>query len=99
MGTLTTSDRSVISLYVRSWQRWVQAEEGIEQSGPVVAAPKTKVPQHNLWISISNKAHEQCVRLLGELGLTPRSRSIISKNAAMGGSAEEATVDDFADLD
>ncbi len=77
----------------------MQAEEKIDQSGPIVAAPKTKTPMHNPWVTISNNSHAQAVKLLGELGLTPRSRSIISKNAAMAGSADDQPADDFSDLD
>jgi P27 family predicted phage terminase small subunit len=98
MGTLTTSDRSIISLYVKAWERWMKAEQLIADRGEIVAAPKTKVPMQNPWVSISIKAHEQCVKLLGELGLSPRSRSIIAKNAALAGGDDEKH-EDFSDLD
>jgi P27 family predicted phage terminase small subunit len=93
MGTLATSDRSVIALYVTAWARWVKAEEKISASGEIVAAPKTKTPMANPWTTVSNKAHEQATKLLAELGLTPRSRALIAKNAAAAVGNTE-TVDD-----
>jgi P27 family predicted phage terminase small subunit len=101
MGTLCTSDRSVIALYVHSWARWVQAEGEIARSGPIVKAPKTNTPMHNPWATVSANAHAQAVKLLAELGLTPRSRSIIAHNTskAAGTVSAEQPADDFADLD
>lgn len=98
MGTLCTADRSILALYVRAWARWMKAEEQIDKWGEIVPSPKTKTPSHNPWVTISNNAHGQAVKLLEQLGLTPRSRSIIAKNAAMA-ATDEAPVDDFADLD
>ncbi len=97
MGVLTTSDRSVISLYVRAWERWMKAEDRLALQSEIVGSPKTNTPMQNPWLSISIKANEQAVRLLSEIGLTPRSRSIIAKNTAAGDDAEPA--DNFADLD
>ena len=47
----------------------------------------------NPWTTVSNKAHEQATKLLAELGLTPRSRALIAKNAAAAVGNTE-TVDD-----
>ena len=99
MGTLCTSDRSVISLYVKSWESWMHAQESLTKSGGPIVLAKTKVPMQNPWVSIARQAHEQAVKLLGELGLTPRSRSIITKNAAIGAGDQHEPQDDFAELD
>jgi len=77
MGLLTTADRTVIALYSQSWQRWVKAEQKVMEMGELVAAPKTKTPMANPWLSIANKAHEQCHKMLIELGMTPSARSKI----------------------
>ncbi|HWE03160.1 MAG TPA: phage terminase small subunit P27 family [Tepidisphaeraceae bacterium] len=77
MGLLTTADRTVIALYCQSWQRWIKAETKVMEMGEIVGAPKTKTPMQNPWLSIANKAHEQCHKMLVELGLTPSARSKI----------------------
>jgi P27 family predicted phage terminase small subunit len=101
LGTLTSSDRAILLLYVKAWERWTAAEAKITPDTLLVASPKTKVPMHNPFMAISNKAHEQCVKLAGELGLTPRARAIMAKNAAMGnrGTDTDTADDDFSELD
>ena len=74
-GLLATSDRTVLALYCNAWQRWRKAEAEIETLGEVIPAPRTKTMMGNPWLTISNKAHEQCLKLLIELGLTPKARS------------------------
>src|SRR4051794_29665476 len=82
MGTLTTADRGIIAMYVTQWARWVTAEQqlaahAVKQNAPgeIVAAPKTKVPMFNPWVSISNGAHDRMQKLLAELGLSPAARA------------------------
>ena len=74
MGLLTTTDRPALALYCTVWARWRHAEQEIAKLGMIVAAPKTKTPMLNPWLSIANKAHEQMLKLLAEYGLTPQSR-------------------------
>jgi P27 family predicted phage terminase small subunit len=97
LGVLSTSDRSVIGLYCKAWERWAAAEAHITPSTLVIESPKTGTPMHNPYISIATKAHELILKLAAELGLTPRARTIMAKNAAIG--KTPATEDDFSDLD
>ena len=80
MGLLSTADRGVIALYCISWQRWCKAETQLNSMGEIVAAPKTKSPMQNPWLSIANKAHEQCHKLMAEIGLSPSARTKIKMN-------------------
>jgi P27 family predicted phage terminase small subunit len=102
LGTLTSSDRAILVLYVKSWERWTAAEAKITADTLMVASPKSKVPMVNPFINIANKAHEYVVKLAGELGLTPRARAIMAKNSAIGRTgtgADAPDTDDFSDLD
>ena len=77
LGLLTRIDRAALALYCVVWSRWVFAEIQINDQGPVVEAPKTKVRMHNPFVSISHRAQTQMLRLLTEFGLTPSARSRI----------------------
>lgn len=77
MGLLSKADRTVIALYCQAWQRWKKSELMICEMGEVIPAPKTKTPMRNPWLTVANKAHEQCHKMLVELGLTPSARSKI----------------------
>lgn len=75
MGILGTVDRAALTLYIHSWQIWIESADKVNTLGVIVAAPKTKVPMQNPYLSIANKAHEQIAKLLVEFGLTPSSRT------------------------
>ena len=101
MGALYTADRAVLAMYCRAWSRYEEAEAAVDKYGLVTASAKTKVPQHNMYITISNAAADRVAKLATELGLTPRARVIMQKNKAIGSSAGgiDEPADDFADLD
>jgi P27 family predicted phage terminase small subunit len=80
MGLLTTADRPALALYCSAWGRWIEAEAKVAELGLLVSAPKTKTPMGNPYLSISNKAHEQMLKLLTEYGLTASSRTRIRIN-------------------
>jgi len=90
MGVLVTADRGAVAMYCSAWARWVKAERELA-SGIVVESPKTKVPMHSLWLTVSNQAQDRMLALGKELGLTPRSRRLM-------GEAEEVekTQEDFS---
>lgn len=77
MGLLTSADRGVIALYCQAWARWAHAEAEVMKIGEVIKAPYTGTAMANPWLSIANKAHEQCHKLMAEIGLTPSARSKI----------------------
>jgi P27 family predicted phage terminase small subunit len=78
-GTLKSADRGLIALRAQAWARWMKAEAALTKSSEIVKAPKTGVPQYNVWLNVSNKAFDQVKALSFELGLSPNSRAKIGK--------------------
>lgn len=88
LDLLTGADRAVIALYCQSWARWVEAEKQVKDLGIVITA-KNGTMMSNPYLSIANKAHEQCRRLVCELGLSPLARSKMKQKQV------EAGISDF----
>ena len=73
MGVLTVADRAALAAYCQAWGRWVEAEEKIAGTPPLIKSPSGHV-QQSPWISIANKQLELMARYMRELGLTPAAR-------------------------
>jgi P27 family predicted phage terminase small subunit len=73
-GILTTADRAALAAYCQSWSRWVEAEEQLRKTPPLLKTPSGYV-QQSPWLSVANKQLELMGRYMGELGLTPVSRT------------------------
>jgi len=80
LGLLTTLDRSGLAAYCTVYARWVEAEEALKKSGPVVKAP-SDYPMISPYLVVANRALEQMRAYMIEFGLTPASRSRISVDA------------------
>lgn len=76
-GVITVADRAILAAYCVEWARYIEAAGMLTLEGPIVKAPKTEVPMHNLHLSVANRALTNVIRLAAELGLTPSSRSRI----------------------
>lgn len=77
LGLLTEIDTTAFATYCCCWARWVQAEEAIRATGPIVKAPRSGVPIQNPYLAIANRAMEQLTKALMEFGMTPSSRTRI----------------------
>ena len=88
LDQLDRTDRAVCTLYVKAWQRYADAAAKVEELGLMVAAPRTKVPMQNPYLSIANKAHEQLIDALDALCLTPISRARLAKLRAKPDTAD-----------
>jgi P27 family predicted phage terminase small subunit len=77
-GVLTSLDSAALALYCEAFSRWMHANEQIAKFGPVVKAP-SGFPVQSPFLAITNKAHEQMTKLLIEFGMTPSSRSRVTK--------------------
>jgi P27 family predicted phage terminase small subunit len=75
LNLLTQLDRAVLAAYCDCYDRWVQATAMIQQHGLVLKMGGTLI--QSPYVSISNKALEQMRAFMGELGLTPSSRTRI----------------------
>lgn len=73
-GVLTTFDRAALAAYCQAWGRWVEAEERLRETPPLVRTPSGHV-QQSPWLLIANKQLELMGRYMVELGLTPAARS------------------------
>lgn len=71
---LTGADVATFANYCIAYARWVKAEENVLEFGEIVKAPRTGVPMHNPWLTVSNKASADMLKFGTELGLTPSSR-------------------------
>jgi P27 family predicted phage terminase small subunit len=75
MNLLSVADHAGLLMYCRQYQKWMEAERKVREFGPIVAAPKTKVPMINLWNVVANQAYDRLAKMLVEYGLTPSARS------------------------
>lgn len=77
MGVLSTADRAALAAYCQAWSRWVEAEEKLKETPPLLKTPSGYV-QQSPWLSIANKQLEIMGRYMAELGLTPASRTRVA---------------------
>lgn len=76
---VTDADRSVLIALCIEWGRYVAAVQQTTKLGLVVKSP-SGYPMTNPYISIATKALVGCAKLWPELGLTPSSRSRVSRD-------------------
>ena len=77
MGVLTTIDRAALAAYCQAYARWVEAEQRLRETPPLVKTPSGYV-QQSPWLAIANKQLELMGRYMTELGMTPASRSRVA---------------------
>jgi P27 family predicted phage terminase small subunit len=78
-GVLTTFDRAALAAYCQAWGRWVEAEERLRETPPLVKTPSGYV-QQSPWLTIAHKQLELMGRYMVELGMTPAARSRVMAN-------------------
>ena len=81
-GVLTAFDRAALAAYCQAWGRWVEAEEKLRETPPLVRTPSGYV-QQSPWLSIANKQLELMGRYMTELGMTPAARSRVTADPRM----------------
>jgi P27 family predicted phage terminase small subunit len=74
LGLLTNLDKAVFASYCQAWSTWIYGWEKIREKGMVVMA-STGTPMLNPYYPIINKANEQMMKALIEIGMSPSSRS------------------------
>lgn len=80
LGLLTNLDKAVFASYCQAFSTWSQATKKVQEGGFVFKAPNG-MPMMNPYLPIVNKANEQMMKALIELGMTPSSRSRIKVDA------------------
>lgn len=73
VGLLTALDKQALALYCEAYARWREANAQLARFGLIVKAP-TGYPMPSPYLSIAHKAFDQMRAMMGEFGMTPRSR-------------------------
>lgn len=77
VGIVTELDRMALAGLIQSYMRWVEAQEGLAQTGLLIRG-KDGLPRVNPLLKVSRDSQTEYTRLLLEFGLTPASRSRVS---------------------
>jgi P27 family predicted phage terminase small subunit len=80
LGLLSNLDKAVFASYCQAFSTWAQATKKVHEQGLVFKAPNG-MPMMNPYLPIVNKANEQMLKALIELGMSPSSRSRIKVEA------------------
>lgn len=80
---LADADASWLIAYCQAWGRYANAQRQVTLTGDVVLVGPNKYPQMNPWLSIANKALEQCKAFWEQFGGSPSARTRIA--AKVGG--------------
>lgn len=89
MGVLTEGDDAALAAYCQAFERFVEAEGKLRQSGLLIKTTGGNVIQNPL-VGIANRAMELMHKFLGEFGLTPSSRTRLQAPPASQAPAEWA---------
>lgn len=78
VGLIGELDTTVLAAYCSAYGRWVETQELIKKHGVLVKSP-SGFPMQSPYLAIANKAMEQMIKLMGELGMTPAARTRIPR--------------------
>lgn len=80
MRVMSEADVKALSIFARAWKESLDAHERmIKSGGLIIQAPKTGVPMHNPYKKARDDAEKKALGILTEFGLTPSSRTRVSK--------------------
>jgi len=91
-GLFSVVDKFALGMFCTAAGRWIQAEETIQKTGPVLRSDKGNFYQ-NPWLAVSNRAWDQMKSMLSEFGLSPAERTRVQahkggKEPSLGDSLE-----------
>lgn len=75
MNILATSDLAIMTLYCDTWSEYVTVRQNVNKYGMILISPKTQMPFINPHMNAEAMLKKQLLQYLGELGLSPSSRS------------------------
>jgi P27 family predicted phage terminase small subunit len=78
-GIGTDQDRHTLTMLADQMQTYIDARAQQEKHPLVIKINNGKTLAPNPYIAISNKAMENCIKIMNELGLTPKSRLAANK--------------------
>lgn len=85
---ITEADRGSLIALCQQWSLYIEANKNIAAAGMVIRSP-SGYPMPNPYISISNKALGNCIKLWAELGITPSSRSRVTTTPVVAPAASQ----------
>lgn len=77
LRVMTEADRMALAAFANEYAKWREAEDQVTVLGAVLISEKTGAPYLNPWQNIASNHFKNMVKLMGEFGLTPASRSRI----------------------
>ena len=78
-GIGTEQDRHTLMMLADQMQTYIDARAQQDKHPLVVKINNGKTLAPNPYISLANKAMENCIKIMNELGLTPKSRLAANK--------------------
>ena len=78
-GLLKKVDTTILALYCQSRSDYIYAKGKIATEGYVSISPNG-YPQKSAWVTIRDKAFDQIMKCLQELGMTPVARARVAAN-------------------
>ena len=78
-GIGTDQDRHTLAMLADQMELYIQAKKQQGEFPLIVEINDGKTLAPNPYIALSNKAMDNCVKLMNELGLTPKSRLAANK--------------------
>ena len=73
-GLLAATDRALLTLYVRTWAAWNDADKMVQKFGSVIKY-SNGVPGASPHFKTGSEFAKQLRAIIGELGLTPVARA------------------------
>ena len=83
LGILSQLDRAPLAGYCQAYGRWADAEKMLAETPTLIKLPSGYI-QPSPWLGIANKQLELMHKYMGELGLSPVSRSRVTKLPYVG---------------
>ncbi len=77
LGIVSQLDRAALAAYCQAYGRWAEAEKKLKETPTLIKLPSGYI-QPSPWLGIANKQLELMHKFMGELGLSPFSRSRVS---------------------
>jgi P27 family predicted phage terminase small subunit len=74
LGALSKFDRGPLAIYCGAYAMWAEAMKALEEFGTMTKSP-TGYPVQSPYVAIVNRQAELMLRIAGEFGFTPASRS------------------------
>src|SRR5215203_4208277 len=74
LGVLSRFDRGPLAIYCAAYAAWAEAIEAMQTFGMMIKSP-SGYPVQSPYVAIANRQAEVMLRIAGEFGFTPASRS------------------------